>query len=95
MAEYGAGAISRMSAISGAGNIIIASSGSPFNGAVATFVDGTPTANQGDFTATIDWGDGTRAQPGNRLRAEGRTIHREWLAHILHRRDLYIKRQPV
>jgi hypothetical protein len=45
--------------------------GSPaFTGPVATFTDANPAAPVGDFTATIDWGDGTPesagtvAQPG-------------------------------
>jgi hypothetical protein len=33
--------------------------GSPFNGAVATFTDANTANTAGDFTATIDWGDGT------------------------------------
>jgi len=37
---------------------------------VASFVDGTPTAVQGDFTATIDWGDGNRSS-GNLAGATG------------------------
>jgi len=32
---------------------------SDFNGAVATFTDDNPAAGVGDFTATIDWGDGS------------------------------------
>jgi hypothetical protein len=32
--------------------------GQPFSGTVATFTDGNPTAPVGDFTATINWGDG-------------------------------------
>jgi streptogramin lyase len=59
VAEYAAGALGRMSAIGGTGDTIQATHGSPFTGAVASFVDGTPTAMQTDFTATVDWGDGT------------------------------------
>jgi PKD repeat protein len=33
--------------------------GSPFNGVVATFTDANTANVAGDFTATIDWGDGT------------------------------------
>ncbi|HVX09989.1 MAG TPA: CARDB domain-containing protein [Pirellulales bacterium] len=33
--------------------------GATFNGNVATFADGDPIAPASDFTATIDWGDGT------------------------------------
>jgi hypothetical protein len=32
--------------------------GAPFNGVVATFNDQDPAAHAGDFTATINWGDG-------------------------------------
>jgi uncharacterized repeat protein (TIGR03803 family) len=59
-----AGAIGRLSAIGGTVNPITASAGSPFNSAVARFVDGTPTAAQADFTSTIDWGDGTGPSTG-------------------------------
>ncbi|HEX3526440.1 MAG TPA: IPTL-CTERM sorting domain-containing protein [Thermoanaerobaculia bacterium] len=37
---------------------------SVFNDAVATFTDDNPNAGPGDFTATIDWGDGTGTTPG-------------------------------
>ncbi len=37
--------------------------GTPFNGLVATFTSVDPAATIGDFSATIDWGDGTRS-PG-------------------------------
>jgi uncharacterized repeat protein (TIGR01451 family) len=33
--------------------------GATFSGAVATFTDGTPNAPVSDFSATIQWGDGT------------------------------------
>lgn len=33
--------------------------GSPFTGVVATFTDANTANTAGDFTATIDWGDGT------------------------------------
>jgi uncharacterized repeat protein (TIGR01451 family) len=36
-----------------------ATEGSAFSGTVATFTDTNPSAPAGDFTATIDWGDGT------------------------------------
>jgi len=35
-----------------------------FNGVVATFKDANPGATLGDFTATIDWGDGTPVTTG-------------------------------
>jgi virginiamycin B lyase len=60
VAQVNTGAIGRMSAIGGTGDTINPTHGTPFSGAVASFVDGTPTATQADFTATVDWGDGTR-----------------------------------
>ena len=62
--EITAGAVGRLSAIGGTGNAITAMAGTQFNGAVASFVDGTPTATQSDFTSMIDWGDGTGATSG-------------------------------
>ncbi len=59
-----AGAIGRLSAIGGTGDFINASAGLPFDGAVASFVDGTPTATQADFTSMINWGDGTEPTAG-------------------------------
>ncbi len=38
--------------------------GTAFNGAVATFEDDNAAATPADFTATIDWGDGTATSPG-------------------------------
>jgi hypothetical protein len=35
-----------------------------FNGPVASFTDGNPTSTTADFTATIDWGDGTPPTAG-------------------------------
>ena len=35
-----------------------------FAGAVATFTDDDPLANAGNFTATIDWGDGSPVTAG-------------------------------
>jgi uncharacterized repeat protein (TIGR02543 family) len=59
-----AGEVGRLSAIGGTGNAIVALAGSQFNGAVASFVDGTPAATQANFTSMIDWGDGTGPSPG-------------------------------
>ncbi|HEV2112878.1 MAG TPA: Ig-like domain repeat protein, partial [Terriglobales bacterium] len=56
--EFFGARIGRMSAIHGNGNAISAVAGNTFTGAVASFVDGTPTATVADFTATISWGDG-------------------------------------
>ncbi len=39
--------------------------GAAFNGAVATFEDDNSSATPADFTATIDWGDGTATSPGS------------------------------
>ncbi len=43
---------------------ITANEGVPFSGTVATFTDSDPTRVAGNFTATIDWGDGTTS-PAN------------------------------
>ncbi len=62
--EVSAGAMGRLSAIGGTGFAISPMAGTQFNGAVASFVDGTPSATQANFTSTIDWGDGTGPTPG-------------------------------
>ena len=41
-----------------------AAEGAAFNGAVATFEDDNPAATPADFTATIDWGDGSGTTAG-------------------------------
>ena len=41
-----------------------ATEGTAFNGAVATFEDDNAAATPGDFTASIDWGDGTSPTAG-------------------------------
>jgi streptogramin lyase len=38
--------------------------GQSFSGAVAGFTDGNPSAPQTDYSATINWGDGTAPSPG-------------------------------
>jgi hypothetical protein len=38
--------------------------GTAYNAAVATFTDDNPAATPADFTATIDWGDGTATTAG-------------------------------
>jgi len=43
--------------LTGAGNIVTAVAGVPFNGTVATFADPNPFAKASDFTATIGWGN--------------------------------------
>jgi uncharacterized protein (TIGR03118 family) len=47
---------------------IAATEGLSFSGTVATFTDGNPSATTADFTATIDWGDGSSVTEGT-LRA--------------------------
>jgi len=37
--------------------------GQPFSGVAATFTDGDPSGKLADYTASIDWGDGTTTQP--------------------------------
>ncbi len=41
------------------GTLISATVGKSFSGGVATFSDSSPGATAGNYTATIDWGDGT------------------------------------
>ncbi|HUY31343.1 MAG TPA: putative Ig domain-containing protein, partial [Pirellulales bacterium] len=38
---------------------VVATEGTTFNGTVATFADANPAGATGDYTATIDWGDGS------------------------------------
>ena len=40
---------------------VTATEGKTFSGNMATFTDANPAATSADFTATIDWGDGTRS----------------------------------
>jgi streptogramin lyase len=61
VAEGLAGALARLSAIGGTGLDFTATHAVEFTGNVASFVDGTPTAPESDFTATIYWGDGTKS----------------------------------
>jgi hypothetical protein len=61
IAEGAAGTVGRMSAIGGTGNTINVNHGAQFDGTVASFVDGTPSATPNNFTATINWGDGGRS----------------------------------
>src|SRR5205807_1408394 len=41
------------------GAAVTATEGSAFTGVVATFTDANPAGTAGEFTATINWGDGT------------------------------------
>ncbi len=61
VAEAQAGAIGRLSAIGGKAINVFVRRGVLGQGNIATFTDGTPTAQFSDFTATIDWGDGSRS----------------------------------
>jgi hypothetical protein len=45
--------------------------GTQFNGSVATFTDANPDAQASDFTATINWGDGTATTTGTVAAASG------------------------
>ena len=45
--------------IAGAFQPFSANAGSVFNGVVASFKDSNPSSQPGNFTSTIDWGDGT------------------------------------
>jgi hypothetical protein len=42
-----------------------AKAGQAFTGTIASFTDGNPLATTGDFTATINWGDGQTTQVGS------------------------------
>jgi hypothetical protein len=55
--------IGRISAIGGSAATINAMENTPFSGAVAQFVDGTPLAQANDFIVVINWGDGATS-PG-------------------------------
>ena len=46
------------------GSTVTASEGQPFSGRVATFVSANVGSTAGDFTASIDWGDGSATTPG-------------------------------
>jgi len=51
-------------ALAATGKTILSGSGTTFNGAVATFTDADPNGMVGDYSATIDWGDGSPASAG-------------------------------
>jgi ELWxxDGT repeat protein len=56
---------------SAAGAAVRATAGRPFHGVVATVRDANPSGRAGDFTATINWGDGTTTRGVIRARAGG------------------------
>ena len=49
---------------------VVATAGSPFTGPVATFTDADPAGTASDYSATIDWGDGS-ITPGSVSAASG------------------------
>lgn len=49
----------------------VAQSGQSFSGVVALFPDANPLVRAGDFTTTIDWGDGSTASLGSLTAANG------------------------
>lgn len=51
-------------ALAATGLAVSAAEAQPFTGSVATFTDANPLATAADFTASIDWGDGTPIAPG-------------------------------
>ncbi len=51
--------VAEADSLSGTGATISATEGTGFSGAVATFTDTNPAGDPADFTASIDWGDGT------------------------------------
>ncbi|HET9188909.1 MAG TPA: hypothetical protein VFN80_13170, partial [Acidothermaceae bacterium] len=50
--------------LTAAGENLLSGTGTSFTGTVATFTDANPTAPVSDFTATIDWGDGSSSSAG-------------------------------
>jgi len=71
LAAFAAAVLVAATAAPAAATVIMASpvdfsaaEGAAFNGAVATFEDDNPAATATDFTATIDWGDGTTPTMG-------------------------------
>ena len=46
--------------------------GNPFVGVVANFTDDNPFSQPGDFTATINWGDGSTPSAGQAIRGQRR-----------------------
>jgi large repetitive protein len=57
-------------ALTAAGVTVSAVPGSPFQGTVATFTDTDPGGTAADYTATIDWGDGSPPDQGT-ISAQG------------------------
>jgi hypothetical protein len=57
--------------LTASGLTINATAGVPFNGQVASFTSTDPAATASDFTATINWGDGTPSTAGTVVLAPG------------------------
>lgn len=49
--------------VNGTGSTVAATVGGTFSGTLAKFIDEDGDTNPSDFTATIDWGDGTSSSP--------------------------------
>src|SRR5579863_5748698 len=60
-----AGGRAEATVITGSPVPFTATEGTAFNGAVATFTDDNPSATPADFTASIDWGDGSAVTAGS------------------------------
>jgi hypothetical protein len=60
--------------LTGSGQSITTPVGAPFAGDVATFSDDNPNALPGDFTASIDWGDGQTSAGVVRAAGGGFTV---------------------
>src|SRR5262249_44792644 len=58
-------------ALKGSVSNVSAVEGNPFIGVVANFTDDNVRSQPGDFTAMIDWGDGTQATAGKIIAGNG------------------------
>jgi uncharacterized protein (TIGR03118 family) len=76
--------------LAGEGATVAPTEGATFSGAVAAFASTTATAQAGDFTATIDWGDGTTsvgtvvANPEGGFNVVGSHLYAEEAADPIH-----------
>ena len=57
--------------LTGSAASVSAVEGNPFVGVVATFTDSNPLSQPGDFSAMIDWGDGTPPSAGEIISGNG------------------------
>ena len=69
-ASGGSSGGSTVDVLTASGDAISATQGSPFTGAVASFTDSNTSAVFSDFTATINWGDGSPISAGT-IQANG------------------------